>query len=664
MSGPQRAFSFNQGGDQGSRHPGHSPDVSPIHPSIDEGPELSHGHPSSSSPYTQTSPVESPSAQHRWPLGPSQSGRPVSSATPGMDNLGPGAVGGGISGIALGIANSHDRLSGTDARRSLDELDDDGYIGPVERGYTTTGSDNPYVPPPPEMLGYASSDSLHAAARDSYGSNMALGAAPGPPGSDPSQHSLLHQSQGPSPYHSSGAMNDGPYQRNSAYEGPGMAINPDEIADDGDDGLMSPPRGRRSQPAMAAAGGAGAGGVFGAFGGLVKGKQPPNPSYDPVAGGSALEAGEKSRWGAKSKANGGSKKRGLLVGLVLAFIVVGAIVGGAVGGILGNREGEKDKTASSTGTAKEDKEANGDLDKDSSDIKKLLNNKDLHKVFPGVDYTPWGVQYPLCLKYPPSQNNVTRDMAVLSQLTNNVRLYGTDCNQTEMVLHAIDRLELKDMKLWLGVWIDTNKTTNDRQLKQLYKVLDDTKDTSIFNGAIIGNEALFRAGPNKQVAQKNLISYMEDVRKEMKKRDIDMPIATSDLGDNWNKALAEESDIVMSNVHPFFAGVTIEDAASWTWDFWQSHNVDLTKGTKKKNIISEVGWPSGGGNNCGSNGKCSSKTDGSVAGVDELNKFMSDWICQALDNGTNYFWYAYSSVGAVHQSNDAQVRSFRRALEN
>lgn len=553
-----------------------------------------------------------------------------------MDNLGPGAVGGGISGIALGIANSHDRLSGIDARQSLDAPDNYGYTGPVERGYTTTGSDNPYVPPPPEFQGYASSDSLHAAAaRYSYGTNMALGAAPGPPVSDPSQHSLLHQQ--PSPYHGPGNLNDGPYQRNSAYNGAGMAINPDEIVDDGDDGLMSPPHGRGSQPAAAAAGGAAAGGVLGAFGGLVKGKQQANPSYGPVPGGGGLEAGEKSRW-AKPTPSGGSRKRGWIVGLVLAFIVVGAIVGGAVGGIVGNRESEKEKSLSME-TAKDDEMTNGDLDKDSSDIKALMNNKDLHKVFPGVDYTPWGVQYPLCVKYPPSQNNVTRDMAVLSQLTNNVRLYGTDCNQTEMVLHAIDRLELKDMKVWLGVWIDTNKTTNDRQLKQFYKILDDTDDRSIFNGAIIGNEALFRAGPNKQVAQKNLVSYMEDVRKQLKKRDIDMTVATSDLGDNWNKGLVQESDAILSNVHPFFAGVTVEDAASWTWEFWQSHNVALTKGTNKKNIIAEVGWPTGGGNNCGSNGKCSSKTDGSVAGVDELNQFMSDWVCQALENGTNYFWY-------------------------
>jgi hypothetical protein len=27
-----------------------------------------------------------------------------------------------------------------------------------------------------------------------------------------------------------------------------------------------------------------------------------------------------------------------------------------------------------------------------------------------------------------------------------------------------------------------------------------------------------------------------------------------------------------------------------------------------------------------------------VAGVDELNQFMEDWVCPSMKNGTEYFW--------------------------
>ncbi|RHZ50715.1 hypothetical protein CDV55_101180 [Aspergillus turcosus] len=566
-------------------------------------------------------------------LRPSPSIQTGSSATPGMDNLGPGAVGGGISGIALSVANSHDRLSGVEALRGTD-----GHEAniPAERGFSTTGSDNPYIPAPPEH-------------RYSYGSNVALGAAAAPAGqltpgqssshlstSNPSQRNLYDM-----PYQGVGGLNAGPYQRHSAYSSNDLPvdINPDEILDDGDDGFAPAPNSRsgarKSQAVPAAAGGAAAGGILG---GLFGSKSVADTSYGPVPG-AGLEAGEKGRW-VKPKPGGGSKKRAWIVGAIMAFIIIGAIVGGAVGGTIGHKHNaDSSASSSSTQTATGDTSANGDLDKNSAEIKALMNNKNLHKVFPGMDYTPWGVQYPLCLKYPPSQNNVTRDMAVLTQLTNNVRLYGTDCNQTEMVLHAIDKLELKDMKVWLGVWIDTNETTTRRQLDQLYKIVDDAKDTSVFNGAIVGNEFLFRAGSDKATALTTLVNYMQEVKDYFKKKNLDLPVATSDLGDNWDATLVQATDVVMSNVHPFFGGIPVDQAAAWTWQFWQDHDVALTKGTSKKQVISEVGWPSGGGNDCGSGANCPNDTAGSVAGIDEMNKFMADWVCQALANGTDYFWF-------------------------
>ncbi|KAJ5134174.1 glucan endo-1-3-beta-glucosidase btgC [Penicillium atrosanguineum] len=550
-----------------------------------------------------------------------------STTTPGVDNLGPSSVGGGISGIALGVANSHDRLSGIDAVHTMDH---DGFAGPSERAFHTSGSDNPYVPP----AGYGSSESLQA--EQSYGSNMALGASAAAPGIRSPGQSSTHLSDGSNrrsilEYHApygGGIVTDGPYQRHSQYS-PQAVINPDDIADDGDDGFVP----RSNAPvATGAAGGAAAGGVLG---GLFGNGRNASPSYGPVPGG-GLESGDGD--GEKKGPGTGMsrKKRGLLVGLILGLVILGAIIGGAVGGTIGNKG--NNGGSSNDNSADDDTKQNGDLDKDSDEIKALMNNKDLHKVFPGMDYTPWGVQYPLCLKYPPSQNNVTRDLAVLSQLTNTVRLYGTDCNQTEMTLHAIDKLGLTDMKVWLGVWIDSNTTTTNRQIDQLYDILDKT-NTSIFKGIIVGNEALYRAGPDIATAETNLISYLDDVRSALKKRSLDLLVATSDLGDNWNAQLVKAVDVVMSNVHPFFAGVNVDVAAAWTWDFWQTHDVDLTAGTDKKQIISEVGWPSGGGKDCGESPTCDSDTPGSVASIANMNTFMSDWVCQALENGTDYFWF-------------------------
>lgn len=298
-------------------------------------------------------------------------------------------------------------------------------------------------------------------------------------------------------------------------------------------------------------------------------------------------------------------------------------------------------TSSSSSSEGQTVSSSADLTLNSPEIQTLLNNSNLHKVFPGIDYTPQNSQYPDCLTDPPSQAWITQDVAVLSQLTPVIRLYGTDCNQTEMVLEALDVLQLKDsIKLYAGVWLDTNTTTNSRQLAQLYSMLG-KYGSDPFLGVIVGNEVLFR----QDMTETQLIAQITSVRKNLTANGMSsLKVATSDLGSSWTDTLAEAVDVVMSNIHPFFGGVAAPEAAAWTWQYWQTNDVPTTAGlTGKQQIIAETGWPSGGGNDCtdgsGTSITCASATAGAVAGVAEMNTFMSGWICDALSNGTEYFWF-------------------------
>lgn len=585
------------------------------------------------------------------PVGRSQTNRTESTVSPGADNLGPLAAGGGISGIATGIANSHERESGVEAVRGMHS----GNLGPHSQH-------NPYA----EAPYYVSSPDYNGGHMDglssprtpaSYGSNVPLGAAmegnghyahspgrltPSDPGSFHHHH---HQHSGQSQAHYdglTGTYSDPYHRQRTSWQPMNEPINPNDILDDGDDGFMTEPKRRSVLSSLgknsshqslsgAAAGGAAGAGVAGA---LASRGPDGGPSYNAVPG-------ERSEWLVEQKAS--KKKMRWIIAIVLILLVVGGVAGGVVGGLLASKKGSSSSPSKGSGgggqSADEDSKMNGDLGKDSKEIKALMNNPNLRKVFPGMDYTPWGTQYPLCMTYPPSQNNVTRDLAVLSQMTNVVRLYGTDCNQTEMVLHAIDRLGLKDMKVWLGVWIDhLNTTTNDRQLEQMYKILRTTKDKSIFKGVVVGNEVLFRGRDTPTATMKLLSDYIKDVKSNFTDLSIDLPVSTSDLGDAWTADLAQLADVVMSNVHPFFAGVTPDEATDWTYEFWTNRDVSLTKGTKKKHLISEVGWPTEGGNTCGPGVECDDSKSGSVAGIKELNEFMENWVCTALEKGTQYFW--------------------------
>ena len=431
-----------------------------------------------------------------------------------------------------------------------------------------------------------------------------------------------------SSYQSPSLSPDGPYQNGPTRSVGGTqldAINPDDIADDGDDGFLHTPVVRN---------GNGKNGVRSSAVALMKGQKPNNTvelTYDPVPGG-------KDYFPEATKSN---RKRGWHCLFILAFIVIGAIVGGIVGGIVGNgnvgnKEGHSNTKHNSRSLISHSAGCDEDLGRESPEIQGLLNNGRLHKVFPAMDYTPPRMQYPTCSG---SQNDITRDLSVLSQLTHSVRLYSTDCNQSEMVLHAIRRLGLTDMKIWLGVSLDTNTASNNRQLQQLYKVLDSVKDKSVFKGVIVGSEALFRGGSDTATTEKDLIEYMRGIKAAFTRKNIKLPVATSSRADKWSQDLAQVSDFFIPDINPFYAGVPVDLAADWTLDFWQRHNTPLTKGTSKKQIISEIGWPSDGGDACGFGNKCPTYTAGSVAGIDAMNRFMNEWVCQAIESGTEYIWY-------------------------
>lgn len=540
-----------------------------------------------------------------------------------------------MSGLATDLADSQPRESGVNALRDIDSLYGNRMMSPSpepprhqQQPYESYDMSDYATPQrPPHQSSYSQSSIAPLMAnRDEQ------------PRSAPSPERGQHgYAAGAAPMLYGGPANRAPYHS----DGYDDAWDPRDFADDDDD--FPPERsrgGRKKYGAAAAGGGAGAAAGAGMFRNL--GPRDPSGTYGPV-GAAAGRSGdpEKSAW--MQKQSNGKRRWKWIIGLIAAALVIAGVVVGVLFGVVFNDESDSDSSSGSSSTSPSSTSSSALYDKDSKEIKALMNNPDLHKVFPGMDYTPHNAQYPDCLHNPPDQNNITIDMAILSQLTPAVRLYGTDCNQTEMVLEAINRLDLADtLKVWLGVWLDANTTSTTRQVNQAHDLLDNYPSKH-WAGVIVGNEVLYA----EYMTITELGKHMNDFRSDLQQKGIsDIPVATADLGDDWTAGLAGDSDIVMANVHPFFAGVAAGKAAGWTWDFWQNNNVPLTPaassggGGYPKHIVAETGWPTAGGNNCGTGEACPNETDGSVAGIDELNIFMEDWVCPGLRNGTSYFWFS------------------------
>ncbi|KAF9583227.1 hypothetical protein BGW38_009975 [Lunasporangiospora selenospora] len=284
---------------------------------------------------------------------------------------------------------------------------------------------------------------------------------------------------------------------------------------------------------------------------------------------------ERSAW-LKSKTKTSRKWRGICCGIGI-LIFLGAIAGITFGFISG--KGKVDGLAPPPDPERPNNKPN-------PPITQFKPDPNLRKAFYGLDYNPANGLMPWCGA---TLQSVINDIILMSQLTSRIRLYGMDCNQADLTFQAINALNLNStMKVVLTVWVDKNATTYQRQYDTLFKVLD-TYGTSMVQGISVGNEVLFQG--YKTLTELGVL--MKDVRTQIKTRyNADIPIFTSDIGNNVNSSLAAVSDELHGNLHPYFSDSKIENAANWTLAQYEERIEGNPTSSGRKGAISEVGWPS------------------------------------------------------------------------
>ncbi|OCF56932.1 glucan 1,3-beta-glucosidase [Kwoniella mangroviensis CBS 10435] len=339
------------------------------------------------------------------------------------------------------------------------------------------------------------------------------------------------------------------------------------------------------------------------------------------------------------RGRGGKRKWFIIGGIVGMLALIGIIVGVVVSQVNKNNNNNNNYSNSSnsgsgnsTTTIKNENDPS-DFDKDSR----------LHQSFWGFAYTPQDALLPWCGA---SQNNVTRDIQLLSQLTTRLRLYGANCNQSALVLQAIQDTKV-DMTVWLGIYVDSNEEAYNDQVKAVEDALK-AYGTDHVSGITVGNEYILNtAGTDSTTssiylsASKTITDKITEVKSAIAGLGLSktLPVGTSDAGSVMSKTLGEGIDYFMANVHPWFGSVSIDDAAQWTWDFFQDFDVEpASLASNKPDVyIAETGWPTESMNATESNsGFGGAKGEASLA---NLQTFLDTYVCQANANGTEYFYF-------------------------
>lgn len=336
-----------------------------------------------------------------------------------------------------------------------------------------------------------------------------------------------------------------------------------------------------------------------------------------------------------------NRSKWIVIGSIVALIAL--ITGGIVAGVVVSKRGSSNRSSSGSGGSG----GSGTVPQtDPNDPSTFVKDSRLHKSFYGIAYTPPGSQLPNCGN---KLGEVITDIQLMSQLTTRVRLYGADCNQSALVLEAIKRTKV-DMKVFLGIYPvpDDNGAAYKRQRDVVQSALQ-TYGTDHVAGITVGNEFMLNyvtehssdKDPNSATANKGaaiLIDNIQDTRKMLSDMNLNIPVGNSDAGFYFNTQVLESVDYGLSNVHPWFANVSEQDSAGWTYQFFKDTNVDPANAlsNKPKMYIAETGWPT-------KSSDVAKESNGpGHATMAGLQTFLDTFICQANTNGTGYFFFEYS----------------------
>ncbi|KAH7926375.1 glycoside hydrolase family 17 protein [Leucogyrophana mollusca] len=349
------------------------------------------------------------------------------------------------------------------------------------------------------------------------------------------------------------------------------------------------------------------------------------------------EAVPNSQWLEEKARKSNRRSKWVVIGSLITILVLVA-VGVALGVTLGKKKSSSGSNNSSSSTPP------GTNTADPSNFQK---NPALKQSFYGIAYTPAGSQLPDCGN---TLDQVIEDIQLLSQLTTNIRLYGADCNQSSLVLAAI-QLTKVNMNVYLGNYpaINDNGVAYQRQKGEIQTAIQNYGVNNVA-GITVGNEFILdyvtdqgQSDPNGSAgdaAAQQLIPYIQDTRTMIQSMNLGktIPVGNADAGSYFNTQVLEAVDYGMSNVHPWFANQTIDNAAGWTAEFFATTNVAAAQAlsNQPKMYIAETGWPTDT-----SQFNYSPNDGPSLASVPNLQIFLDTFVCQANQNGTGYFFFEY-----------------------
>ncbi|KWU17929.1 glycosyltransferase family 2 protein [Burkholderia cenocepacia] len=233
--------------------------------------------------------------------------------------------------------------------------------------------------------------------------------------------------------------------------------------------------------------------------------------------------------------------------------------------------------------------------------------------FEGVTYSGYRPgEGPHTGKYP-TEAEIRQDFQQLSQYTSHIRTYSASEGP---VIGPI--AQEFGMTVMAGSWVQGDKEADEKELKAL---IAEAKSSKAVKQLLVGNESLLRG----DLTVEQLSRYLDRVRKATKK-----PVSTTEPWNIWleNPELAKHVDFIAVHILPVWEKQPIENAVDFTF----ARLADLQrKFPKKRIVLAETGWPSGGEAN-----------GAAVPSAKNQSLYLREFAERAKAQHTNYFVFTFA----------------------
>jgi exo-beta-1,3-glucanase (GH17 family)/cellulose synthase/poly-beta-1,6-N-acetylglucosamine synthase-like glycosyltransferase len=209
----------------------------------------------------------------------------------------------------------------------------------------------------------------------------------------------------------------------------------------------------------------------------------------------------------------------------------------------------------------------------------------------------------------PTREEMAADLALIAEHSHSIRTYSLDGP-----LAAIPALagEL-GLDVTVGVWLDEDKTANQRRLAELKRTL---AEHSNIKRVILGNETVL----TRRLTVDEITTYLATIRDE-----ISVPVSTAEPWHIWleHPELAASADFIAVHILPYWEGVPAASAVALA----EQRMSELGAAFPGMPIVvGEIGWPSKGRARGGAN-----------ASYADAEVFLRHFLTDAAALGYDYF---------------------------